>query len=84
MDKRIEPSLQLNESDIKIEDGRVVIDIAGYEFAKKMKERILLNQKLVNELTRTHDFYLKSKNGMCAGVTYQILDLSSYGGKPEQ
>lgn len=43
-------------------------------------DRIIFNEKLRNEIETTHDFYNKSGNGFCAGVTSQILALSNYGG----
>lgn len=47
----------------------------------QLKDKIQHDVKLANELRRTHDFYIQSKNGYCAGVTNQILELSNYGGK---
>ena len=48
----------------------------------QLYDKITNDEKLANELRRTHKFYLESKNGECAGVTNQILELSNYGGKP--
>lgn len=46
----------------------------------KLRGEINHDMLLANELQSTHNFYLVSKNGFCAGVTRQILDLSNYGG----
>lgn len=49
----------------------------------ELKVELEHDLKLANELRRTHDYYVKSKNGDCAGVTMQILDLSNYGGRDD-
>ena len=48
----------------------------------KLHDEIKHDMLLANELRSTHNFYNVSKNGFCAGVTKQILDLSNYGGTP--
>ena len=69
---------QLTKDDFEITMNGILIKHNSNIIAK-----ILHDQALSNELKRTHDFYNKSNNGMCAGVTYQILELSNYGGQPE-
>lgn len=54
-------------------------NLKGY-VPQEMIDRFIHNEKLRNELERTHEFYNESGNGFCAGVTYQILTLSNYGG----
>lgn len=48
-----------------------------------LKAEVEHDLKLANELRLTHQFYQKSKNGECAGVTHQILTLSNYGGRDD-
>jgi len=67
---------QLSDNDFEIGMDGVTIKLNSHIIKK-----ILHDQALANELRRTHRFYLESKNGFCAGVTYQILELSNYGGK---
>ena len=67
---------QLTENDFEFTVGGVLI-----KYNSNIIKKILHDQKLANELRNTHNFYLKSKNGICAGVTRQILDLSNYDGK---
>lgn len=69
-------NFQLSKDDFEITMDGVVIKLNS-----NIIEKILHDQKLANELKSTHKFYNESGNGMCAGVTYQILDLSNYGGK---
>jgi hypothetical protein len=68
--------LQLSEKNFQISIDGVLIP-----FNSNIIKKILHDQALANELRRTHRFYIESKNGICAGVTRQILDLSNYGGK---
>ena len=68
---------QLTEKDF--EKG---MDGVTIRFNSNIIKKILHDQALANELRQTHAFYLKSKNGMCAGVTHQILTLSNYRGQP--
>lgn len=51
------------------------------KFNSNIIKKILHDQALANELRRTHRFYIESKNGFCAGVTHQILELSNYRGE---
>ena len=67
---------QLDDFDFKVTIDGVLIDKNS-----NIIKKILHDQALANELRRTHRFYIESKNGNCAGVTKQILDLSNYGGK---
>jgi len=68
---------QLNPSDFKLTMEGVLV-----KYNSNIIKKILNDQALANELRNTHKFYVKSKNGYCAGVTKQILDLSNYNGKP--
>lgn len=67
---------QLSEKDFEIGSEGVTIKLNS-----NIIKKILHDQALVNELRNTHNFYVQSKNGECAGVTHQILALSNYGGK---
>ena len=63
------------------DDYEITLDGILIKHNSNMMLKILNDQKLANELKSTHAFYTKSGNGNCAGVTYQILQLSNYGGK---
>jgi len=63
------------------DDFEITINGVLIKYNSNIIKKILHDQKLVNELKTTHDFYVSTKNGFCAGVTKQILDLSNYGGK---
>ena len=70
---------QLDEDDFEITMDGVLI-----KYNSNILKKILQDQKLANELKTTHEFYLESKNGFCAGVTSQILALSNRGGSPKK
>jgi len=70
---------QITRDDFEITMGGVLI-----KYNSNIIKKILNDQKLANELRRTHDFYNESGNGSCAGVTHQILGLSNYGGQPKK
>jgi hypothetical protein len=72
---------ELLEYQLSDKDFEVGIDGITIKLNSNIIKKILHDQSLANELRRTHRFYLESKNGFCAGVTHQILELSNYGGK---
>lgn len=57
------------------------VDGVLIKYNSNIIKKILHDQALANELRRTHRFYCECNNGLCAGVTMQILELSNYGGK---
>jgi hypothetical protein len=50
--------LLLEDKDLIIEQGQLVVEIVGFEFSKELKKRILEDQRIANEL---RDMYEKSK-----------------------
>ena len=66
------------------DDFEITMDGVLIKYNSNIIKKILHDQKLANELKTTHDFYLESNNGFCAGVTGQILRLSNRGGEPKK
>lgn len=75
---------ELLEYQLTMDDFEITLDGVLIKYNSNIIKKIMNDQALANELRRTHKFYNASKNGYCAGVTKQILDLSNYGGKVEQ
>ena len=71
---------ELWETQLSEDDFVIGIEGVSLKLNSNIIKKILHDQALANELRRTHRFYNESKNGMCAGVTHQILSLSNYGG----
>lgn len=82
-DKKISELTNEELMDFQLDDDDFKITIDGIliKYNSLIIKKILNDQKLANELKSTHKFYNDSKNGYCAGVTSQIMDLSNYGGK---
>ena len=72
---------ELLEYQLSKDDFHIEVEGVSIKLNSNIIKKILHDQALANELRRTHRFYLESKNGYCAGVTHQILELSNYGGK---
>lgn len=72
---------ELLEYQLTMDDFEYTADGVLIKYNSNIIKKIFHDQKLANELRNTHNFYIKSKNAYCAGVTIQILSLSNYGGK---